>query len=124
MNHGTEGCYQYHRCRCPDCVQAHADYARDQRAGLHRRELAPHGTAAAARRHRRRGTPLCEPCRQAERAARGAENPSSKSEDLRDKRNNLPVTPYRWRGQTYPWAVRRLAQAEAIHGRPDDEAAA
>jgi len=28
-------------------------------------ELAPHGTLAAARRHYRRGTPVCEACKQA-----------------------------------------------------------
>lgn len=31
------------------------------------RELKPCGTVAAARRHRRRGEPLCDACRQAER---------------------------------------------------------
>jgi hypothetical protein len=29
-------------------------------------QLRPHGTAAAARRHYRRGTPVCDPCRQYE----------------------------------------------------------
>ncbi|MGH6656563.1 MAG: hypothetical protein ACRDVE_15330 [Actinocrinis sp.] len=36
-------------------------------------QLRPHGTAAAARRHHRHGTPLCEPCRQHEKRRRAAE---------------------------------------------------
>ena len=33
------------------------------------KELRPCGTEAAARRHKRLGTPLCEPCRVAQRVA-------------------------------------------------------
>lgn len=121
IRHGTEGCYQYHRCRCDACRTAHAAYHRDQIAGLRVRELRPHGTTAAARRHQRQGTPLCDACARAQRLATQTANPSSNSEDPRPIRNGLPLASYAYRARTYPWALRRLAQAEAIHGRPDQE---
>lgn len=37
-------------------------------ASRQHRELQPCGTLGAAKRHRRAGQPLCEPCREAERA--------------------------------------------------------
>jgi hypothetical protein len=36
---------------------------RDRLRGGPPRQPAPHGTAAAIRRHERHGEPLCEPCR-------------------------------------------------------------
>lgn len=36
-------------------------------------QLAPHGTAAAARRHYRRNTPLCDACRQWESRRRASD---------------------------------------------------
>ena len=40
---------------------------RDRLRGGPPRELAPHGTVAAYRRHRRAGETPCDPCREAER---------------------------------------------------------
>jgi hypothetical protein len=67
------------------------------------RDLAPCGTSAAARRHRRRGEPACEACLQAERLRiaqqRGGTAPSSLSIDRRHVRNGLPeFRPYVYRG--------------------------
>lgn len=43
------------------------DLLRDVQAETYNgQQLAPHGTVAAARRHRRWGTPKCQPCRDAE----------------------------------------------------------
>lgn len=84
--------------------------------------LAPHGTPAAARRHWRKKEPLCAECLAAARRARSV-NAGEQSEDLREKRNNLPDTPrYRYRARRYPLAERALALAEAVHGRPPNEA--
>jgi hypothetical protein len=44
-----------------------AERKRISRAGLARKPL-PCGTEAAARRHRRRGEPVCDACREYERA--------------------------------------------------------
>ena len=62
--------------------------------------LAPCGTPAAARRHHRRGEPLDEACRQAQRRekARDAYAAATMSDDNRPRRNGLPVRPYTYRG--------------------------
>lgn len=64
--------------------------------------LKPCGTPAAARRHQRRGEPLCETCRQAarrEKAGRIGVMPGTDSPDYREVRNGLPeFRPYVYRG--------------------------
>jgi hypothetical protein len=77
----------------------------------------PCGTAAAGRRHYRRGE-HCEVCRAAQARAR-AQAPATLTPDHREKRNDMPVVPYYRHGaRTYPWAQRAIAAAEAVHGRP------
>lgn len=44
------------------------------------RELKPHGTTAAAQRHRRAGEPLCEPCKQAARDRKNADSERARAE--------------------------------------------
>lgn len=90
------------------------------------RELRPHGTTAAARRHYRRGESVldCPPCRnaavQAQRERDGADPYSSKASDPAPAaaRNGLPIVPYRWRERSYPWASAQLRRAEEQYGTP------
>jgi hypothetical protein len=69
-----------------------------------RGELKPCGTAAAGRRHLRRGEPVCPACRAAFRrekadARRRAGKPERWSlGEVREIRNGLPWKPYRYRG--------------------------
>jgi hypothetical protein len=65
--------------------------------------LAPCGTPAAARRHWRRGEPLDEACRQADRnrgaRCRGYAFGNTQVPDRREKRNGLPeFRPYTYQG--------------------------
>lgn len=70
-------------------------------------QLAPCGTEAAARRHRRRGEPVCQACLRAERVRRqerrGGDpwdtHRGEPSPDCREIRNGIPWKPYRYRGQ-------------------------
>ena len=65
------------------------------------RELAPCGTDAAYRRHRRRGEPACPACLQAERIRSGQRKGSevtALTPDPRPIRNGIPWKPYRYRG--------------------------
>lgn len=86
-------------------------------------KLQPCGTAAAARRHQRRGEKPCEDCKQAARrdkADRTGYDPGAQSTDRRTLRNGLPITPpYQYQARTYPWARRVLAAAEAVYGTPE-----
>ena len=88
--------------------------------------LVPCGTPAAARRHQRRGEPVCFACLEAARldkALRTGVTRTIQRPDPRPVRNNLPDTPgYQWRARRYPWAEQILARAEAEHGRPANEA--
>ncbi len=59
----------------------------------------PCGTPAAARRHYRRGEPLCEACAQAARRKRSGGRAGSQVADFREVRNGLPeFRPYVYRG--------------------------
>lgn len=62
--------------------------------------LAPCGTPAAARRHRRRKEPLDEACRLAARADAAERKGVTRllGEDHREIRNGIPWRPYRYRG--------------------------
>ena len=67
--------------------------------------LKPCGTTAAYRRHLRHHTPPCDACAAANRrhvaAMEAKRNPASVGSltpDRREKRNGLPVRPYRYRG--------------------------
>ena len=44
MNHGTDGCYHNHKCRCDDCVEAHAEamweYRQDNQTRIYARQKA------------------------------------------------------------------------------------
>ena len=87
--------------------------------------LAPCGTPAAARRHQRAGERPCIACREALsaelRTRRGYLDRNTP--DPRPVRNNLPDTPpYAYRQRRYPWAEQALQRAEAMHGRPGNEA--
>lgn len=57
----------YHRGTktCKRCLKSAAHYQRERRrgSGLGPRKLKPCGTIAAAARHRRKGEPLCFPCK-------------------------------------------------------------
>jgi len=85
------------------------------------RDLAPCGTAAAARRHGKHGEPLDEACRIAQRlqkAERSGERAGNLSVDRREIRNGLPeFVAYRYRGTgqdtlTGDLSVQELAEAE------------
>jgi hypothetical protein len=84
--------------------------------------LKPCGTPAAYRRHFRRGERPCEACIIAESERRGYALPAGRSPDRSDPcaRNGLAIVAYHWRANTYPWAQRALAAAEAAYGTPDD----
>ena len=88
--------------------------------------LQPCGTPAAARRHHRRHEPLCAACKAADRLDRmqpgGLVTRAGFDPDPRPVRNGIPETAYRWRARRYPMAELALARAEAIHGRPRNEA--
>lgn len=76
------------------------------------------GTPAASQRHARRGEPPCHDCRMARATAR-AQDGGTLIPDPREKRNNMPDVPlYQWRARVYPWALRAIAAAEAVHGAP------
>jgi hypothetical protein len=62
--------------------------------------LAPCGTAAAARRHQRRGEPLDAACLAARRreSAIDAYAAATMSADHRERRNGLPFRPYVYQG--------------------------
>lgn len=87
-------------------------------------KLQPCGTAAAARRHWRRGEKPCDECLQAarrEKADKMGHDPGGQSISRRALRNGLPITPgYSYQARTYPWAQRVLAAAEAVYGTPED----
>lgn len=88
--------------------------------------LAPCGTEAAARRHQRRKEPLDHACEVAQRDARRQRHAWQGSvgydPDMRPVRNGIPDVPYAYRARRYPWAERLLARAEAVYGRPANEA--
>lgn len=85
--HGTYARAKAHRRAgeepCAECLEAERVYMREAQEASRRRkgidprpeakppppprELKPHGTWAAAQRHRRAKEPLCEPCKEAER---------------------------------------------------------
>jgi hypothetical protein len=81
--------------------------------------VAPCGTAAAARRHHRRGEKPCIACALAasQYKAQRAGASGRLLIDPRPLRNGLPATPgYQYRARAYPWAERILAAAETRHG--------
>lgn len=125
---GTVAAYRRHQRHgetpCNACREAMAAAARDRRAGLpagpgrggwerDEADLAPCGTAAAAKRHQRRGEPPCHACKLAASYYYAVH---------RARKRGLPFTGYVWRARRYPWAERAIARAEAIHGQPGDAA--
>lgn len=52
--HGTDSGYSNHKCRCPDCTQAHATYIREwrRRRGSYDVVAQQRATREAARRYR------------------------------------------------------------------------
>jgi hypothetical protein len=85
------------------------------------------GTPGGQRRHYRNGERPCQACRLAANRVQGERKGwagNSLVEDPRPVRNGIPEVAYEWRARRYPWAVRVLARAEAVWGRPDDEEAA
>lgn len=125
--HGTISRYG-RGCRCEPCRKARSDYLR-KRSGRTVPPLQPCGTPAAYQRHLRSGEQACDACRTAYtahrkqvKAARAKPAPAFPDADPRAVRNGAPVArPYEYRARVYPWAVRRLAQAEALYGRPEDD---
>jgi hypothetical protein len=92
------------------------------------RPTAPHGTAAAARRHYRHGEKPCEPCRVAMNLAdverRGGGDPYARSTMPGPQpapRNGLPIVAYNWQARTYSWAAEQIRRAEAIYGAPEKD---
>lgn len=148
---GTVAAYRRHQRHgetpCNACREAMAAAARDRRAGLpagpgrggwerDEADLAPCGTAAAAKRRQRHGEPVDYACKVAasyyyaanKARQRGEPAPdftevATRIPDTRAPRNGLPFTPgYVWRARRYPWAERAIARAEAIHGQPEEAA--
>lgn len=77
---------------------------------------APCGTAAAARRHYKRGEPLDEDCKAAvrrEKADRSGGQSSVLSIDRREIRNDMPeFIPYKYRGTGHDTLTGNLTPAE------------
>jgi hypothetical protein len=89
-----------------------------------KRALAPCGTAAAARRHGKKGEPLCAACKEAQRLQTAERTGSAvnRVSEIRETRNGLPeFAPYVYRGTGKDTLTAYLSDADlAEYGEPSD----